>query len=149
MDHRGAHIVVAVVGRFVIVLLELELVLIEPTRAHEAKPRHKIMRFGNFVTRFQIRALVLEREELAAAVSSLGLDRELGGRRESARLYPDTEARRHVLLENLDRQRIAAERDAARPIAMAMAVTMIVSMPAGEQPRACDIDRKSKEGDGD
>ena len=63
--------------------------------------------------------------------------------------------RRHVVFENLDLQGVAAQFEATRFLVMIMAVTMRVTMvvtvmmPAGQQPGADDIDRKTQHRDRD
>ena len=117
----------------VIVLLEFQLALVLPAFPHQANPGNKGMRLRNFVARFQIFALVLEREQLSAAIRPCRLDGDIGGPRQHARTGADTKPRRHVVFKDLDVERACAKGEAPRLLAMivTLSVAVPVMMPAG------------------
>jgi len=119
----------------VIVLHEFQFALVRLARLHQANPGQESMRFRNFVTRFQVAVPLVEREQMAAAIRSCGLDGDIG-RRQHAGIGADVEARRHMVLEHLDFQHAAAELDAPGGLAvivtMRMTMAVIVMMPAGQ-----------------
>src|SRR6185437_9219929 len=120
----------------------------------QASPGKKSVRLGNFVARFEIAVPFFEGEELAARVGPDRFDGEIGGIGQSAAGGPDPEARRDVVLKDLDLERVPGGFESAGFVAvvvrmgvsMTVARGMTVIVAGGQQPGACEVHRQANKG---
>jgi hypothetical protein len=129
MNDGGPHVVVAVMGAIaVIVLLEFQFADFDLARLLQENLGNESVRFRYLVTRFQVSVAAFERKLLSAAVRPDGFDGEVGGRWQAAHLCPDAKPRRHVVFEDFDFKRAAAQGHTTRLFAVRMVAAMRVIM---------------------
>jgi hypothetical protein len=113
------------------------------------------VRFGNFFDGFEIVAAILEGEQLPATIWPHSLNGSSSCHKSDTTFRAEPESRRHAVLEHFQDHVTVIGRNPTRfvfvlvvTMAMAVPVAMPMMVAAAEQPRACDIDRKSKDSNG-